>query len=46
MKKLLRKIRLIRWLDDWTETWVGETICYGIIALFFLLWVIYKTSPP
>lgn len=42
LKTRLRKVRLIRWLDDWTDTPTGETASYGIILLFFVLWALYN----
>lgn len=42
---LLRRIPLIRRLDDWSETPNGESICWAIIILFLLALVVYNAVP-
>jgi len=45
LKHWLRKIEIIRRVDDWTNTETGENVCYAIIAAFFILWICYATAP-
>lgn len=45
LKEQLRRVPLIRWLDDWSDTPTGETTCCAIICAFIMMMVVYKAIP-
>lgn len=44
MKNWLRRFRWIRAIDDWSDTSLGESVCYAIIILAIILLFAYMVA--
>jgi len=43
-KHYFRKIPPLRWLDDFTDTQLGENVTFALVFLFLILLIVYTTG--
>lgn len=44
LKQLIRTVPPLRWLDDFTDTTLGENVTWALAALAVLLWIAWRNQ--